>query len=314
MTCTLLINSQSSGLRLRRAEHWWTRLVGFWPAPAHHRTDVIEFAGCRAIHTFAMRAALDIVFVDRHGRTLRVLHRLAPWRVKFDRQASAVFEFPAGVARQLRIETGTELMSVVQPQESTRNNNRATRTRLRGSATLEFVLAATLVLLPLVTGILEFAQLAVSRQILAQAVVDTARSTAIRTMDARAAHRASAVTDRDSASTSESLAIRMSLARGMLPLLGGGELAVDRLAEVTIEIMRPDRLQFSLERDVLETADVSIDRLEVTYCRELFFAPASHFLPGLMRLWTTVPFDLICLETGRVPLRVFAPATRSKYP
>lgn len=55
----------------------------------------------------------------------------------------------------------------------------------RGSAMLEFVLAVTLVVLPLISGILEFAQLATARHILAFATQEAARSEAIAAMDER---------------------------------------------------------------------------------------------------------------------------------
>jgi hypothetical protein len=288
-SCTLLVNGRACGLRLRRAGTWWARLIGFWPAPRFHAVEVIEFSRCKAIHTFAMSAPLDVAFVDEHGRVLRVVHALPPWRAAFEPQARAVFEFPAGVAQGLGVEPGARL---------------GASTRQRGSATLEFVLAAALVLLPLVTGILEFAQLATARQILEQATHEAARSAAINVMDAGGHPDSSA----------ESLAIRLSLARGLLPLFGGRSREPSRLAEITLETIRPDRVQVSIDRDLLDAVDVVVDRVEVTYCRELFFAPASYLLPELMRLWTVVPFDRVCLESGRVPLRVSAPATRSRYP
>lgn len=288
-SCILLVNNRACDVRLRRARTWWARLIGFWPAPRYHEFEVNEFRRCKAIHTFAMRAVLDVVFVDEHDRVLRVVRALPPWRAAFERRASAVFEFPAGVAQSLGVEPGAQLG--VSPRQ-------------RGSATLEFVLAAALVLLPLVTGILEFAQLATARQILEQATLDAARSAAINVMDAGGRPDSSA----------EVLAIRLSLARGLLPLFGGRSREASRLAEITLETMRPDRVQVSIERDLLDAVDIVVDRVEVTYCRELFFAPASYLLPELMRLWTVVPFDRLCLESGRVPLRVSAPATRSRYP
>lgn len=257
-----------------------------------------------------MCAALDVVFVDGDGRVLRVLRQLPPWRVAFEARARAIFEFRGGLTQVLGIEPGTALQPVMRhphphphPHLHTHTHTH-THTHQRGSAALEFVLAATLVLLPLVTGILEFAQLAVARQILAQATLDAGRSAAINVMDA------GGVTD----PTAEAIAVRLSLARGLLPLLGGRALEADRLAAAVLETMRPDRLNVSIEREVVQGVDVVVDRIEVTYCRELFFAPASHVLPELMRLWTVIPFDRACLEVGRVPLRVAAPATRSRYP
>lgn len=53
-------------------------------------------APCAAIHTMFMRFDIDAVFVDDDGRTVKVVRRLAPWRIAADASAHAVVELPAG--------------------------------------------------------------------------------------------------------------------------------------------------------------------------------------------------------------------------
>lgn len=65
---------------------------------------------------------------------------------------------------------------------------------------------------------------------------------------------------------------------------------------------------------VLQTADIEVGLVEATYCRELFFVPASLLIPELMALWTTDSFELACLEAGRVPIAAIAPMSRSRFP
>ena len=48
--------------------------------------------GCRSVHTFGMRFALDVVFLDAAGRPLRVVRGLRPCRVASCRGAVAVLE------------------------------------------------------------------------------------------------------------------------------------------------------------------------------------------------------------------------------
>jgi uncharacterized protein len=50
---------------------------------------------CRSVHTFGMRFALDLVWLDGHGSVVRVDRRVPPWRVRSCRRASAVLEIPA---------------------------------------------------------------------------------------------------------------------------------------------------------------------------------------------------------------------------
>lgn len=52
---------------------------------------------CRSVHTFGMRFALDVVFLDRDGNALRVARGVPPGRFRSCRQAASVLEAPAGV-------------------------------------------------------------------------------------------------------------------------------------------------------------------------------------------------------------------------
>ena len=49
-----------------------------------------------AIHTFFMRFAIDVAFVTREGRIVKVCHGLRPWRIALAPGAFAVIELPSG--------------------------------------------------------------------------------------------------------------------------------------------------------------------------------------------------------------------------
>jgi uncharacterized membrane protein (UPF0127 family) len=54
--------------------------------------------GCRSVHTVGMLFRIDVLFLDREGRVLRVARRVAPGRVLWCRGAAAVLEIPAGLS------------------------------------------------------------------------------------------------------------------------------------------------------------------------------------------------------------------------
>jgi uncharacterized protein len=54
---------------------------------------------CSSVHTFGMRFALDLVFLDEDGCPLRVRRAVTPRRFVRERLASAVLELPASVRR-----------------------------------------------------------------------------------------------------------------------------------------------------------------------------------------------------------------------
>ena len=51
--------------------------------------------GCRSVHTFGMRFALDIAFLDAEGAAISRHRAVPPRRVVADRRAAAVLETPA---------------------------------------------------------------------------------------------------------------------------------------------------------------------------------------------------------------------------
>jgi uncharacterized membrane protein (UPF0127 family) len=51
---------------------------------------------CSSVHTFGMRFALDLHFLDEHGKRLAVHRAVPPRRLVFVRDARAVLEIPAG--------------------------------------------------------------------------------------------------------------------------------------------------------------------------------------------------------------------------
>lgn len=63
---------------------------------------------CRAVHTFGMRAPIDVVFVSHEG-VVRSARTLAPRRTACCRSARSTFELAAGEARRLGIAPGARL-------------------------------------------------------------------------------------------------------------------------------------------------------------------------------------------------------------
>jgi hypothetical protein len=56
---------------------------------------------CRSVHTFGMRFPLDLVWLGRGGRVLRIDCDVPPWRVRSCRGAVEVLEVAAGRAREM---------------------------------------------------------------------------------------------------------------------------------------------------------------------------------------------------------------------
>jgi hypothetical protein len=96
--------------RVRRADGWLERTLGFLPRSAVEPDEGLWFAHTHAVHTLGMRIALDVVFLARDGRVLRVAAAVPPgrWQVG-DRRADAVAEFGAGFAAASGLTAGMVL-------------------------------------------------------------------------------------------------------------------------------------------------------------------------------------------------------------
>ena len=60
--------------------------------------SALLLAPCSSIHTFFMRFAIDVLFVKKDGRVVKMYSALPAWRIAFAFGAFAVIELPAGAA------------------------------------------------------------------------------------------------------------------------------------------------------------------------------------------------------------------------
>jgi uncharacterized membrane protein (UPF0127 family) len=65
-----------------------------------------------SVHTAFMKFTIDVVFLDRDLRVLKVVPELVPWRTAGCRGARAVLELPAGEASRRGLREGVSLTQV----------------------------------------------------------------------------------------------------------------------------------------------------------------------------------------------------------
>jgi hypothetical protein len=64
---------------------------------------------CESVHTFFMKFAIDLVYVDKRHKVRKVRHAVAPWRMSACLSAHSVIELRAGTAEQSGTRVGDEL-------------------------------------------------------------------------------------------------------------------------------------------------------------------------------------------------------------
>ena len=102
-----IVNDRTGDLladRARRADTVWTRLRGLIGRPPLQRGEGLVISPCNGVHTWFMRAAIDVLLLDREHRVLHACPRLAPYRRSpIVWKAHAVVELAPGAAAATRV-------------------------------------------------------------------------------------------------------------------------------------------------------------------------------------------------------------------
>jgi uncharacterized membrane protein (UPF0127 family) len=69
-------------------------------------TEGLLLTPCIAVHTAFMRFPIDVIFIDRNGRAVRVVREVRPWRMTASLRAHSVIELAAGTAAAADIQVG----------------------------------------------------------------------------------------------------------------------------------------------------------------------------------------------------------------
>ncbi|HWE86687.1 MAG TPA: DUF192 domain-containing protein [Terracidiphilus sp.] len=64
---------------------------------------------CEAVHTFAMKFAIDLVYLDRRRRVVKVRGRVGPARLSACLRAHSILELPPGVIAATQTQPGDRL-------------------------------------------------------------------------------------------------------------------------------------------------------------------------------------------------------------
>jgi uncharacterized membrane protein (UPF0127 family) len=72
----------------------------------------LVIAPSNGVHTFFMKFAIDVVFVARDGRVVKIARAVKPWRASLALRAFAVVELAAGAADRAALQVGDRLSVV----------------------------------------------------------------------------------------------------------------------------------------------------------------------------------------------------------
>ena len=71
--------------------------------------EALVIAPCNAVHTCFMKFAIDVLFVDKTGRIVKLSPAVRPWRVAAALRGFATIEMAAGTAERTATRPGHRL-------------------------------------------------------------------------------------------------------------------------------------------------------------------------------------------------------------
>jgi hypothetical protein len=93
-----------------------TRRTGLLGRDRLERGHALIIAPTNAVHTFFMRFAIDVAFVQKDGRVVRAHHAVKPWRIAGAFRGYAAIELPAGTLADSGTVKGDQLIITTAPQ------------------------------------------------------------------------------------------------------------------------------------------------------------------------------------------------------
>jgi uncharacterized membrane protein (UPF0127 family) len=91
------------------ADSIWTRGRGLLGRRGLAPQEGLLIRPCSSVHTWFMRFAIDVVYLDADGCVTKVVPDLKPWRFSWGRGANMVLELPSGEAARQGIVPGMVL-------------------------------------------------------------------------------------------------------------------------------------------------------------------------------------------------------------
>ena len=79
------------------ADRCCSRVIGLLGKASLPKGQALVLKPCNSVHTFFMRFAIDVIFVDRNNRIIETVSSLKPWRLSsVYLLAQSCIELPAG--------------------------------------------------------------------------------------------------------------------------------------------------------------------------------------------------------------------------
>lgn len=97
--------------RIETAANFKSQLKGLIGRRKFENGSAMIFPGCKQVHTFFMQFPIDILFVNKDRKIIKVVENLLPWKISaYVKDSIDVIELPYHTIFDCRIINGDELV------------------------------------------------------------------------------------------------------------------------------------------------------------------------------------------------------------
>ena len=97
--------------RIERAGSLMAQLKGLIGRRRFENGSAMIFPGCKQVHTFFMQFPIDVLFIDKERRVIKIIERLRPGKIsEYVKDAADVIELPSHTVLDCRLVVGDELV------------------------------------------------------------------------------------------------------------------------------------------------------------------------------------------------------------
>lgn len=108
-------SDKNKSITIFSTENVFERTGGLLKLPSLKENQGLLIKKCNSVHTFGMKYSLDIVYLNRHLKVVKLVENMKPKRMSLCLRAKHTLEMLAGEINHLGIKEGMTLISKEKP-------------------------------------------------------------------------------------------------------------------------------------------------------------------------------------------------------
>ncbi len=92
------------------AKNFFERMLGLIPRKEISEEQALVFENCKQIHTFFMKFSIDVIYLNRDSKVIKLEESISPFRIcRWVKDSKYIIEAKAGIIKNKNIEIGDKI-------------------------------------------------------------------------------------------------------------------------------------------------------------------------------------------------------------